>query len=198
MASSISAGTTSSTALVCTADTTGALVLQTNNGTTALTLSTAQNATFAGTLTTASRGIAKASMPAGTLLQVVQGTYSTQTSMTGSTPTATGITAAITPTSSTNKILITVYIPVYNASPGANANYKIYRNGSYIADLAYYQTSDTGSNPLITPYSATYYDSPATTSATTYAIYAVTAAGATHYWAFGNFQCNITLMEIAV
>ena len=52
MASSISAGTTSSTALVATADTTGALVLQTNNGTTALTLSTAQNATFAGTVTT--------------------------------------------------------------------------------------------------------------------------------------------------
>jgi hypothetical protein len=49
MASSISAGTTSSTALVATADTTGALVLQTNNGTTALTLSAAQVATFAGT-----------------------------------------------------------------------------------------------------------------------------------------------------
>jgi hypothetical protein len=48
MASSISAGTTSSTALVATADTTGALVLQTNNGTTALTLDTSQNATFAG------------------------------------------------------------------------------------------------------------------------------------------------------
>jgi hypothetical protein len=49
MASSISAGTTSSTALVATADTSGALVLQTNNGTNALTLSTAQVATFAGT-----------------------------------------------------------------------------------------------------------------------------------------------------
>jgi len=48
MASSISAGTTSSTALVSTADTSGALVLQTNNGTTALTLDTSQNATFAG------------------------------------------------------------------------------------------------------------------------------------------------------
>jgi len=60
MASSISAGTTSSTALVATADTTGALVLQTNNGTTALTLSTAQNATFAGTVTTNTIGSAAA------------------------------------------------------------------------------------------------------------------------------------------
>jgi hypothetical protein len=48
MASIVSAGTTSSTALVASADTTGALVLQTNNGTTALTLDTSQNATFAG------------------------------------------------------------------------------------------------------------------------------------------------------
>jgi uncharacterized protein with NAD-binding domain and iron-sulfur cluster len=51
MASSISAGTTSSTALVCTADTTGALVLQTNNGTTALTIDTSQNVTLAKGLT---------------------------------------------------------------------------------------------------------------------------------------------------
>jgi hypothetical protein len=60
MASSISAGTTSSTALVATADTTGALVLQTNNGTTALTLDTSQNATFAGTATVNTVGSASA------------------------------------------------------------------------------------------------------------------------------------------
>jgi hypothetical protein len=42
MASSISAGTTSSTALVCTADTTGALQLATNNGTVAVTIDTSQ------------------------------------------------------------------------------------------------------------------------------------------------------------
>jgi len=51
MASSISAGTTSSTGLVCTADTTGSLVLQTNNGTTALTIDTSQNVTLAKGLT---------------------------------------------------------------------------------------------------------------------------------------------------
>jgi len=42
MASSISAGTTSSTALVATADTTGALQLATNNGTVAVTVDTSQ------------------------------------------------------------------------------------------------------------------------------------------------------------
>ena len=48
MASILSAGTTSSTAMVHTADTSGVLQLATNNGTAALTLDTAQNATFAG------------------------------------------------------------------------------------------------------------------------------------------------------
>ena len=51
MASSISAGTTSATALVHTADTTGALELKTNNGTTALTIDASQNVTLAKGLT---------------------------------------------------------------------------------------------------------------------------------------------------
>lgn len=118
MASSISAGTTSSTALVCTADTSGALELKTNNGTTALTLSTAQNATFVGTLTTAAKGIATASLPAGSVVQVA-------TFNTGAVATGTGtiplddtipqitegtefMTLAITPTSATNKLIINV------------------------------------------------------------------------------------------
>ena len=48
MASIISAGTTSGTALNMSGDTSGNLALQTNNGTTALTLDSSQNATFAG------------------------------------------------------------------------------------------------------------------------------------------------------
>jgi len=49
--SSISAGTTSGTALVSSGDTTGALVFQTNGTTTALTLNANQTATFAGAVT---------------------------------------------------------------------------------------------------------------------------------------------------
>ena len=48
--STISAGTTSTTALVNSGDTTGSLVFQTNGTTTALTLDTSQNATFVGTV----------------------------------------------------------------------------------------------------------------------------------------------------
>jgi len=48
MASILSAGTTTSTALNMSADTSGVLQLASNNGTTAVTIDTAQNATFAG------------------------------------------------------------------------------------------------------------------------------------------------------
>jgi len=51
MASTISAGTTTTTALVQSADTSGQLVLQTNGTTTALTIDTSQNATFVGNTT---------------------------------------------------------------------------------------------------------------------------------------------------
>ena len=54
MASTISAGTTTTTALVYSADTSGVLQLQTNGGTTAVTLDTSQNATFAGKVASAS------------------------------------------------------------------------------------------------------------------------------------------------
>jgi len=130
----------------------------------------------------------------GKVLQVVQGKYSTQTSLTGTTTTATGLTATITPTSATSKILITVFMTATNNSNAANAYFSLYKNGGNLQQLAYYQG---GSSTLAIPYTAVYLDSPATTSATTYAIYATTAAGATMVWAFGNLACNITLMEIA-
>jgi len=50
MASTISAGTTSGTAIAIAGDTSGALALQTNNGTTAVTINTAQGAQFLNTI----------------------------------------------------------------------------------------------------------------------------------------------------
>jgi hypothetical protein len=140
-------------------------------------------------------GVTRANMPAGSVLQLVQGTFSTQTSLTGTTLTATGLTATISPSSATSKILVQVYIPAFNSSNAANAYFYLYKNGSNLSQLAYFQG---GSSTVAVAYTAVYFDSPATTSATTYAIYAATAAGATMIWAFGNLQSNITLTEISV
>jgi len=100
MAASINAdnGVVSGSAgLKSSADSTGVLALQTN-GTTAISISTSQAVTMAGTLTTSSRGIAKASMPAGTVLQVVSATRSTGTSTTSTSYVTSNLSAAITPT----------------------------------------------------------------------------------------------------
>jgi hypothetical protein len=62
--SSISAGTTSGTALVSTGDTTGALVLQTNGTTTAVTIATNQVVTLAQPLPIASGGTGQTTLAA--------------------------------------------------------------------------------------------------------------------------------------
>ena len=201
MASSISAGTTSSTALVATADTSGALILQTNNGTTALTLSTAQNATFAGTLTTSSRGIAAASLPAGAVLQVVNATYSTETSSSSSTYADTGLTATITPTSASSKILILVsQVGVVKLSSDTGVGIRLIRGSTTIVQME----SLSGANGTVVgnyigAVSTNYLDSPATTSATTYKTqfnsYSNTASVKVQV---GSVTSTITLMEIAV
>lgn len=182
MASSISAGTTSSTALVATADTSGSLVLQTNNGTTALTLSTAQNATFAGTLTTAAKGITAASLPTGAVLQVAQG-FKTNTFSTTSTSLqdVSGLSVTITPTSSSSKFLIMVnmtYLNTYfvgrvvllrNATEIGKAD----AAGNRPIDFLYYSNSTNGgADGQWVRESMDYLDSPATSSSITYKIQA--------------------------
>ena len=106
MTTTINAST--SAGLVQTADTSGVLALQ-SNGTIALSTSGA-NVTIAGTLTTAAQSIAKASLPTGSVLQVVSTTKTdTFTSTTtGAFTDITGMSVSITPTSSTSKILVNV------------------------------------------------------------------------------------------
>jgi hypothetical protein len=208
MASSISAGTTSSTALVATADTTGALVLQTNNGTTALTLSTAQNATFAGTLTTAAQGIAKASLPAGSVLQVVNAIYTTAvSSSTSNTFVDSGLTLSITPTSSTSKILVIVN-QATTAGSGANSENQtvvtLLRGSTNLFSTVSASSDDffrlytPSSNSTLSTYLAfNYLDSPATTSSTTYKTQFSMHYGTTATVQKGSSPSFITLMEIA-
>jgi hypothetical protein len=121
MAVTINAST--SAGLVQTADTSGVLALQ-SNGTTALSTSGA-NVTVAGTLTTAAQSIAKASLPTGSVLQVVQGVTTTQTSISGG-PTDTTLTATITPTSATSKILIIVNQIVYLFGGGSDSGFQLF------------------------------------------------------------------------
>jgi hypothetical protein len=130
-----------------------------------------------GSLSTGSRGITKASMPAGTILQVVN-TMKSDTFTSGTSETwldITGMSATITPTSSTSKIYVHVCVGrfagtnsvvwrvlrnsgLYNAGDAAGSRLQIHaaesnqgRDGNHTGQLL-----------------LTYIDSPATTSSLTY------------------------------
>ena len=128
--------------------------------------------------------------PAGSVLQVVGATYATESSTTSTSYVSTGLTASITPTSSSSKIYIVATFSSYTTD---NGKYTIYRGASNLVALGLGQVR---SGALDSTTALTYLDSPSTTSSTTYTVYMRSAAGTT-YIAVNNFTCQIVLMEIA-
>ena len=131
-------------------------------------------------LTNQLSGMTSASMPAGSVIQVTQGMTNTQVNTTSTTHVDTGLSATITPTSTSSKILVTVTQQLNAASSGRNAgaDVKLLRgsttildNGNNLGYGSFYRdinisgitNIDTGA---VVAFS--YIDSPSTTSATTY------------------------------
>lgn len=121
---------------------------------------------------------------AGTIVQVVQGiktdTFSTSAAM-GSAAEITGLSASITPTSSSNKVLVSVTIGEISSSGDTTYNLILYRGSTAIClgDAAGSRTRSSAAGGLPTSGSATwrghvpsftFLDSPATTNATTYTV----------------------------
>ena len=139
---------------------------------------------------------------AGSVLQVVNATYSTQASTTGNTYIATGLTASITPKFSTSKILVIVcQNGCYDGgSIYAGLNVSVLRGATtLISTVSMGNTGNGTSAHYMTPAHYTYLDSPATTSSTTYSTqFAMQSGGAgTVYVQNGGQTSTITLMEIA-
>jgi len=138
----------------------------------------------------------------GAVLQVVQATTRTATSTTSSTYISTGFSASITPTSSSNKILVFINIPVYVLTAGGQSTITVYRGSTNLAlaggpEQAFGQVYTNG-GALQGVITACYLDSPATTSSTTYTIYqGSTNVGSTVGICTNNTTAAITLQEIA-
>ena len=139
---------------------------------------------------------------AGRVLQVVQGTYSVETTYSTSTLTDSGLTATITPSSSSNKILVQVHQNGIGKD-GSNTRQQIalLRGASVLAYAVYQggQTNTTAVNYLGSA-SISYLDSPSTTSATTYKTQIASGANTAQVYGQiggGNTVSTITLMEIA-
>jgi hypothetical protein len=106
----------------------------------------------------------------GKVVQIVNATYSTQTIVSSSTFADSGLTATITPTSASNKILVFVThsgCGKYNSNTALQV--RLLRGATTILNIesAAGSNNGTGEN-MIGSIAANYLDSPATTSATTY------------------------------
>jgi len=110
----------------------------------------------------------------GKVLQVVQATYSTATTIASTSFTDTGLSATITPTLATSKILILVtqQVSLFRDSGAIASGFQILRGVTAIAERpspSAQGVASTASTPRLRGgYALNYLDSPATTSSTTY------------------------------
>jgi hypothetical protein len=177
-------------------------------GTTTLTLpattDTLVGRTTTDTLTNKTLGTGTV-LPTGSVLQVVSTTLATTMTTTSTSYVDTGVTATITPTSATSKILVIVNMV---SSCTSAQGFKLLR-GATALSLSTAGSSMNGtfgafvSNTNVCISSGfNYLDSPATTSATIYKIQTIVDTGTggvnrrTADAAFG-FTSGITLLEIA-
>jgi hypothetical protein len=191
--STISAGNTTTTSIVVTGDTTGNLTLaplagkqvilttqlQYADGTTANTAAT--STTNASVLTSGT--LATARLPTGTVLQVVSYSLNSAFSTTSGTssPAATGLTASITPASTSNKILVRVSCTAWNSNYSlSNCYLFLTRNGTYLNAVSaggnYFTIAD-GANGRDGTYVTELLDTPANTSACAYSVLLACDAG---------------------
>jgi hypothetical protein len=143
-------------------------------------------------------GLATSGLPAGSVLQVVNATHNTETSTSSSSYVDTGLTASITPTSATSKVLVFVDMTGIGAvAASQRSNMAIVRNSTNILEFEKEAPYGTMASEMgLGGVGSNYLDSPATTSATTYKIQ-IKATSGTVYWNLKSGHSTITLMEIA-
>jgi hypothetical protein len=133
-----------------------------------------------GQVLTVAGGVPSWATPAGgggKVLQVVQATYSTSTTIASTSYTDTGLSGTITPSSATSKVLVMFTQQARIARTGVDqgGGYQLLRGATSILNLGNggYESQgiDTGNSSSVqlrAIISGAYLDSPATTSATTY------------------------------
>lgn len=148
------------------------------------------------------RYIAATTPTNGTVLQVVQGTLTTQQTFISSTASASSLAVSITPKSSSSKVLVMVSVNGINRQVNdTGLNLWLYRGGSSIAQFGrqVLRMSGNGSESWDATSGIELLDSPSTTSSTTYTVYG--ASSSNNVYAIFNHSgattSTITAMEIA-
>jgi hypothetical protein len=136
----------------------------------------------------------------GIVLQVVNATYATETNTSSGTYADSGLTASITPSSTSSKILVAVNLCGCLKDTGnTGLDSRLVRNSTalYVMSRGAAETGNTTKND-IGSISTSYLDSPATTSSTTYKVQIASTSGITQgRICQNNVTSTITLMEIA-
>jgi hypothetical protein len=137
----------------------------------------------------------------GAVVKVVSATYGVATASSSTTYADTGLTASITPSSASNKVLVIVSQNGCSKTAGNSSNslgLRLVRGSTTIAQIAV-ETGYTGSAGFLMMGSAgiAYLDSPATTSATTYKTTFNNATNASQVNVQGDGSVSsITLIEV--
>ena len=154
---------------------------------------------------TAATGLAWATLASAKVLQVVQSTSTTETATTSTTYSDSTLSASITPTSASSKIL--VFVNQFCSQNGTVAEISgglaLLRNSTNIYDqngltgssLNFYLAGSSAEKTIAGYVNMTYLDSPATTSATTYKTQQKSRGG-TFKSQWYSSKSTITLMEI--
>jgi hypothetical protein len=142
-----------------------------------------------------------AGFPAGSVLQVVQASTTTAVTNSTNTYTDTGLTATITPTSASSKILVLVSQACYKSNGNINngVNIKLFRGATDLGRTVYVQGFTGTTLELFASAAFEFLDSPATASAVTYKTQFANNVNAalSSVQPDSNGRSTITLMEIA-
>ena len=136
-----------------------------------------------------------------TILQVVQGNLTTSVSTSSSSFVTTGLSASITPLSTTSKILVMVSSGADNQASNGQLTVNLYRGATGLSGNGGFGVLYSGTARVQGFVSVVYLDSPSTTSSTTYTLYFASTNGGTV--TFNNPNAStaqtglITLLEVS-
>jgi hypothetical protein len=129
----------------------------------------------------------------GKLLQIQYVNLTTEWTVSGTTQVdLAGLTATITPASTSSKIICMLQSGLGNGSAGSYMTLKLYRDSTQIA----HRVTERNSTYQYQMADINYVDSPSTTSATTYKITAQRNASGSSYLGINATTTSLVLMEI--
>jgi hypothetical protein len=155
-----------------------------------------------GQILTVTGGVPVWAAPAGggKVLQVINATHNTEVDSASNSYVDTGLTASITPSAATSKILVLVsqgYLIKHNASAELIGQMNIVRGATQLQQSTFgVRATISGELNNASVWSYSYLDDPNTTSATTYKTQVKNTAGLGTMRSTNNGLASITLMEI--